>query len=298
MANETTGPTVRVLVIGATGLLGNAVFRVLNERGIDCIGTIRHVAAASAFSAPLAERLVYVGSVEDVMELASLLDARQPTVVVNCAAAGRPAPTDPMRSIAIYATFVRRLAQLCRERRVRLIQISSDGVFDGRKGRYTERDIPNADDLYGVAKFLGEVEDGHALTLRLSVVGPELVGRRGLLEWFLAQQDVCRGHARSFFSGLTSVEIARVIHEFILPRPLLTGVQHLAGPRISKFELLGYLAAGYGRCIELVPDDTVTIDRSLDSAQFHAATSYEAPPWPVMIEQMRNHTFGLAKVAQ
>lgn len=187
---------------------------------------------------------------------------------------------------------------LCRERGARLIQISSDGVFDGRRGRYAERDVPDANDLYGVAKFLGEVDDGEAVTLRLSVVGPELVGRRGLLEWFLAQQKTCHGHARSFFSGLTSTEIARAIHEFILPRASLTGIHHLAGPRVSKFELLGHLAAGYGKRIDLVPDDSVVIDRSLDGARFRDATGYDAPSWPVMIEQMRRHTFGLAKANQ
>ncbi|MGO4677629.1 sugar nucleotide-binding protein [Bosea sp. 2YAB26] len=285
-------------MIGATGLLGNAVFRFLVEQQVDCFGAIRDMSLASAFSAPLAKRLRKISSVEETSELVSLLDECRPTVIVNCAAAGRPAPVDPMRSISIYSTFAQRLAMLCRERDARLIQISSDGVFAGRRGGYTERDLPDADDLYGVAKFLGEVDDGKAVTLRLSVVGHELAGRSGLLEWFLAQQEICRGHRRSYFSGLASVEIARVIHEFILPRASLTGVYHVAGPRVSKFQLLRELADGYGKAIELVPDDTVVIDRSLDDARFRAETGYSAPSWAVMIGLMKRHTFGLEKASR
>lgn len=287
--------TRKILVLGATGLLGNMVFRVLAEGGVDVRGTARSRDAARFFTHELVGRLVSAGNLEDPHQLASVLDTVAPDVVVNCVAVGRPAPKDPMRSIAIYATLPQRLAHLCRLRGTRLVQISSDGVFDGRRGNYRECDVPDADDVYGVAKLLGEVTGAGAVTLRTSIIGPELSGGSGLLQWFLSQQGNCRCYTHAIFSGLTTLELSKVIRDVLLPRSDVQGLYHVASKPISKYELLRLVAERYRKQLTLVPDDTVRIDRSLSAERLERTTGYVPPSWPEMIDGMRDYAFGLAR---
>lgn len=285
----------KILVIGATGLLGNAMFRVLAEGGHDVHGTTRTLEAARHFTLDIGARLVQVANIEDPVELTDLLDRLQPEAVVNCAAIGRPAPADPMRSVAIYAVLPQRLALLCRARGIRLVQIGSDGVFSGAKGNYTESDLPDADDVYGVSKLLGEVSGRGAVTIRTSMIGHELAGGRGLLEWFLSQEGSCRCYSRAIFSGLPTVTLAKITRDVLLPRKELEGVYHIASKPISKYELLRLIAEGYGKTITLVPDDGVVMDRSLSAAKLQASTGYAPPDWPELIEDMRTYRFGLKR---
>ena len=155
----------------------------------------------------------------------------------------------------------------------------------GSRGAYTELDTPDPTDLYGRSKLLGEPA-GDALTLRTSIIGHELRSRHGLLEWFLAQTGTAPGFRRAIFSGLTTVELARVLADVVLPHPELAGVLHLSSAPISKFELLELIARRYDKQIEIVPVDEPVIDRSLDSSRFRAATGYRPPTWPELIDAM------------
>ena len=201
--------TVKILVLGATGLLGNAMFRSLSSRpGTRVDGTVRSEAALGLFAPEHADCLIVVENIENQDELARLLEAAGPDVVINCIAVGRPPPADPMRSIMLHSVLPQRLSHLCRRSGTRLIQISSDGVFSGMRGGYSEDDAPDASDLYGISKLLGEVADPHAITLRTSIIGHELQSRGGLLEWFLSQQGQCRCYTRAIFSGFPTIVLA------------------------------------------------------------------------------------------
>jgi dTDP-4-dehydrorhamnose reductase len=155
---------------------------------------------------------------------------------------------------------------------------------------YSESDPPDAQDLYGRSKLLGEVDYPHAVTLRTSIVGHELGGAHGLVGWFLAQSESVRGYTKAVFSGLPTVELAAVIRDRVLSRPSLHGLYHVAAAPIAKYELLRLVATQYGKAIEVVPDERVAIDRSLDGSRFREATGYEAPPWPELVRRM--HEFG------
>jgi dTDP-4-dehydrorhamnose reductase len=286
----------RLLVLGATGLLGNAMFRGLSQMPNAVVhGTIRQEAARGLFASELAARLTVVEDIENPDQLARLFDAVGPNVVVNCIAAGRPAPSDPMRSIAVYSTLPRRLSHLCGRSGARLIQIGSDGVFSGNKGSYTEDDLPDANDIYGLSKWLGEVSEPHAITLRTSLIGHELQSRDGLLEWFLSQQNQCRCYTRAIFSGFPTIVLAGLIKDVIIPRPDLHGVYHVATRPISKFDLLQLVADRYGKKIELIPDDRDSPDRSLVAERFQRATGYVAPDWPTLVDLMYSDKFGSAR---
>ena len=284
---------MKVLVLGATGLLGNAVFRSLS-RMLDAqvTGTVRQEAARKLFDPAVAGRLAVVGNIEDPGQQAALFDAVRPDIVVNCIAVGRPAPADPLRSIAVYAVLPQRLSYLCRRTGARLIQISSDGVFAGQRGAYTEADVPDADDVYGTSKFLGEIDAPHAITLRTSIIGHELQSGSGLLEWFLAQQGECRCFTRAIFSGFPTIVLADMIRDVVIPRPGLYGIYHVATRPISKFDLLLLVAGRYGKSINLIADDRSAPDRSLVADRFERATGYKAPDWPALVDAMYRDKFG------
>jgi dTDP-4-dehydrorhamnose reductase len=284
---------VNILVLGATGLLGNAVFRGLfKASGAHVIGTIRQEAARQLFAPEHAARLTVVGDIENPEQLARLFDAVAPDVVVNCIAVGRPAPADPIRSILVYSVLPQRLSHLCRLAGARLIQIGSDGVFSGLRGAYTEDDVPDANDVYGISKLLGEITEPHAITLRTSIIGHELQSSSGLLEWFLSQQGQCGCYTRAIFSGFPTIVLADLIRDVVIPRPDLHGVYHVATRPISKFDLLQLVAKRYGKTIELIPDDRASPDRSLVADRFERATGYVPPDWPTLVDLMYSDRFG------
>jgi dTDP-4-dehydrorhamnose reductase len=284
---------VKILVLGATGLLGNAMFRSMSKASGACVtGTIRGEAARSLFAPAHAGCLTVVEDIEHPDALARLFDAAGPDVVINCIAVGRPAPADPLRSIQIYSVLPKRLSHLCRLSGSRLIQISSDGVFSGNRGGYTEDDLPDANDVYGVAKLLGEISEPHAFTLRTSIIGHELQSRSGLLEWFLSQQGQCSCYTRAIFSGFPTIVLADLIRDVVIPHPGLHGVYHMATRPISKFDLLQLVAKRYGKAIELIPDDRASPDRSLIADRFRKATGYTPPDWPELVDLMYSQRFG------
>jgi len=170
-----------------------------------------------------------------------------------------------------------------------LVHISTDGVFSGSKGLYTENDIPDARDLYGLSKLMGEVIAPHAFILRTSMLGPELKCANGLLAWFLSQQETCKCYSRAIFSGLPTVVLAEIIRNYIIPEPELFGVYHVAAQPISKFDLLKLVAEIYGKTIELIPVDQPVYNRSLNPARFRAATGYVAPEWTELIRIMHDY---------
>jgi dTDP-4-dehydrorhamnose reductase len=287
---------MKILVLGATGLLGNAVFRSMSSApGAQVEGTIRHHAACGLFAPEHSSRLTVIDDIENPEQLARLFDAGRPDLVINCIAAGRPAPADPMRSISVYSMLPRRLSHLCRLSGARLVQIGSDGVFSGLRGAYSEDDQPDANDVYGISKLLGEVTEPHAITLRTSIIGHELQSGSGLLEWFLSQQGRCSAYTRAIFSGFPAIVLADLIRDVVIPRPDLHGIYHVATRPISKFDLLRLVAERYGKKIELMPDDRASPNRSLVADRFERATGYVAPDWPALVDRMYCDRFASAR---
>lgn len=285
---------MKILVLGATGLLGNAMFRVLSQAdNLEVYGTARSASAGMHFTPELASRLITVDNLEDATQLVALFDILAPDIVVNCTALPRAQVQDLARLIAVFSLLPRRLHHLCRERDIRLIQIGSDGVFSGKRGSYTEYDLPDADDSYGVAKILGEVDGPRALTLRTSMLGPELSAQNGLLSWFLGQENECRCYTRAIFSGFPTVVLAQIVRDVVFLNEGLHGIYHVAAEPISKFDLLAFVRQQYGKQIQMIPDDSVVIERSLSAERFRLATGYTPPSWREMIATMHAFNFGL-----
>jgi dTDP-4-dehydrorhamnose reductase len=213
----------------------------------------------------------------------------RPRVIVNCIGIVKQdqASKDPLTSITVNALFPHRLAQLCLAAGIRLIHISTDCVFSGRKGNYTEDDEPDATDLYGRTKLLGEVDYEGCLTIRTSMIGRELSGSHGLLEWFLSQEgNGVKGFRRAIFSGFTTTALSEIIVDIIENHPRLRGVWHVAAEPISKYDLLSMIREVYRLNVEIEPDDQFVCDRSLNGDRFRKATGFTPPEWPLMIEEM------------
>ena len=282
--------TTRVLVLGVSGMLGNAVFRFFAQSdGYSVMGSARSAGVLRLLPKELREQVVCGVDVENTDSLMRLFALARPNVVINCIGLIKQLAEadDPLAAIPINALLPHRVARLCDVAGARMIHMSTDCVFAGTRGMYREQDASDANDLYGRSKYLGEVDYQHAVTLRTSIIGHELNSAHGLVGWFLAQQGAVNGYARAVFSGLPTVELARVMRDFVIPNTNLRGLYHVSAEPINKFELLNLVAKVYGKNIAITPDDNLVIDRSLDSSRFREVTGYQPAAWPELVRRMR-----------
>ena len=280
---------MKILIVGASGMLGSTVLRVISEnKNWEVFGTIRTQSVRHFFPAAIAEKLVNGVDVENQDSLMKVLDTIRPNVVINCAALTKHKreTDDPLISLPINTLMPHRLAGLCKLIGARLVHISTDCVFSGEKGGYTETDFADARDTYGKSKVMGEMYYPNTITLRTSLIGHELQSKLGLLEWFLSQEGSCKGYTRAVFSGLPTVIFAQLIRDVVIPNFELSGLYHIAAKPINKFELLKMISSVYGKSIKIVADDMMVIDRSLDATRFSEATGYVTPEWKDMIKLM------------
>ncbi|MDO8298695.1 SDR family oxidoreductase [Lacisediminimonas sp.] len=282
---------MRILILGASGMLGNAMMRRLSVSDeLEVYGSVRSASMKKYFDAAIAKRIITGLDVENADALTRAFLEVRPQVVINCIGLVKQfsEAEDPLVALPINAMLPHRLARLSALAGARFIHISTDCVFSGRKGGYRESDESDAQDVYGRSKFLGEVHYPHCVTLRTSIIGHELNSTHGLIGWFLSQKGPIKGYTRAVFSGLSTCELATVIKDFVLPARDLTGLYHVAAEPITKYDLLKLAGSEYGHAIPIEPDDRLVIDRSLDASRFNAATGYVAPPWPDLVKRMRD----------
>jgi dTDP-4-dehydrorhamnose reductase len=279
----------RVLVIGGTGMLGHKLVQVLGAR-MDTWATIRepHIPACAAAILDH-ERTIPEVRAERGADLERALDESGATTVVNAVGIVKQASSanDAVPMIRINALFPHELAAACAARGVRLIHVSTDCVFSGARGDYSEDDVPDAADLYGRSKLLGEVTGPGALTLRTSIVGRELRGALGLFEWFCSQAPGrASGYSRAVFSGMTTAAFASLVGDLIERQPELDGLWHASAAPIDKLTLLRELRDVLELEIELETDDRLIIDRSLDSSRLRAQIGWQPPSWTAMLSEL------------
>lgn len=279
----------KILVLGATGMLGHKLMQVLSKT-FSMTGTVRR--DASAFSHhPIFAGMNIIGNVraDDLDSIHRAIQHSNPDVVINCIGIVKqlPAANDPLPGITINALFPHQLANICRQKNIRLIHMSTDCVFSGNRGNYSEDDLSDAEDLYGKTKYLGEVNYPGCLTIRTSIIGRELETAHGLIEWFLSQKGKSVfGYKKAIFSGLTTIALSEIVGEIISDYPALHGVRQIASEPISKFDLLNLVKKIYGMTITIESDETVMNDRSLNPYKFKKETNIKIPSWQSMITQM------------
>lgn len=279
----------KILILGGTGMLGHLLLRYFSAfPEYDVYATARSIDGLEKFFSGNLLDKVRIADADYFDTLTRALTSVKPDIVINCIGIVKQLPMsdDPLTAITVNALLPHRISLISRTAGARVIHISTDCVFDGKKGMYTESDQSNAVDLYGRTKFLGEVAYPHCITLRTSIIGHELKGRYGLIEWFLAQKGRVRGFRKAIYTGFPTIELAKIIHEHVLPNPELRGVYHVSSAPISKYDLLRLTAKQYSKKIEIEPYDDFAQDRSLDSTLFRSKTGYCPPSWEELISFM------------
>ena len=277
----------KILVLGIRGMLGHTLFNYFHANSIfNTYGTIRechpNFLSSSSFIYPNIDT-------NSISNIESLLTTLKPHVVINCIGIIKQLPTakDPIASITINSLFPHQLAQICEKHNAKLIQISTDCVFSGNKGNYTEQDNPDPVDLYGRTKLLGEVTSPNCLTIRTSIIGRELNSQNSLFEWFLSQKGkTVKGFDRAIYTGFTTQALSQIIEKIILEQPNLEGLWHISSDPITKYQLLNMMNQAFNLGITIEKDESFVCDRSLNSQKFRNFTGYTPPTWEEMIAQL------------
>lgn len=280
---------MRILILGGGGMLGHKLWQCLRDR-FDCHVTLRTRDGGRVPEGWFDADRVHLGiDARQSDPIPALLSRLAPDVAVNCIGIPKQLPdaNRPEMMEDVNGRFPHRLASECDRLGIRLIHISTDCVFSGRKGNYSETDPPDPVDLYGRTKRDGEPLGSAALILRVSFIGRQLRGNHGLLEWFLGQEGGrVKGFRRAIFSGLTTTAMSRCLAGIIDSQPGLQGVYHLASEPISKFDLLVLLRDALEVPIEIEPDETTVVDRSLNSRRFRSDTGITVPAWGDMVREL------------
>jgi dTDP-4-dehydrorhamnose reductase len=279
---------MKILILGGDGMLGHQLLMLLRDRHEVKVTLRRELAAYSTCNLFSAENAMAGIDVRMSDRLLGALSEFRADAVVNAVGIvkQRPDGLDVIPNLEINALLPHRLAIACRAAGARLIHISTDCVFSGNRGHYREDDVPDPVDIYGHAKLLGEVTQPGVITLRTSIIGRSLYRNASLIDWFLRQRGRISGYRKAIFSGFTTKEMSRVIAMLLERHPAASGLYHLSSSAISKHDLLLRLRDRLGRAIDIVPDDSVRIDRSLDSTRFRAEFAYTPPSWDRMLEEL------------
>jgi dTDP-4-dehydrorhamnose reductase len=279
---------MNVLIIGVTGMLGHKLYQVLRP-DFDVTGTIRgKFEDISRFD--IFQRSEIVAGV-DVMNVSSVelaISNARPDAVVNCAGVVKSlVPSSGMVAVVqLNSLFPHQLYQLCRARNIRLVQVSTDCVFSGTKGMYKEDDTSDAEDIYGKTKFIGEVNEPNALTIRTSMIGRELSSANGLVEWFLSNEGrTVQGYTNAIFSGFPTLHLSRIIADIIKNQKPRDGLYNVSSEPIDKYRLLTLIKKAMGLNITIEKYPGYRIDRSLDSTKFREETGFVPLSWETMVDE-------------
>ncbi len=287
---------MRLLVVGGTGMLGHKLFQGLGAIYDETYATVRRSVSQSPFDrVPFlhTDKVIEGVDVSDFGCLASVIDDLRPDYVLNCVGVIKQIKVNlsPVACITLNALLPHKLVEMTRSYGGRVIHFSTDCVFDGKTGGYIEEDLPNASDLYGRTKALGEVTGENALTLRTSIIGRELVGHASLLDWFLAQEGkTIRGFTNAIYSGVTTTQMVKIVSLILEKHAGLSGLYQVVAEPINKFDLLMLAREKFNRNVDVEAYADFWIDRSMRGDKFEQATGYRSPSWPALMQDLADET--------
>ncbi len=280
---------MRILILGGTGMLGHQLYKHLSSRFPHTYATIRQSYSSSNLDKITDNaRIIECVDVTEFPVLTGIMKCIRPDVILNCIGVTkrRKEATEAKHAITLNGLLPHKLAEWGHNNSAKIFNFSTDCVFDGKAGNYVEDSATNAVDLYGKTKAIGEIRGVNALTLRSSFIGTELHSGMELLEWFLAQTGTVKGYRNAIYSGLSTLELSRVIETIIVEHPGANGLYNVSSEPISKYELLLLIRDKLHLKIEVIPDDNMICDRSLNSTKFRQEFSYVPPSWETMITEL------------
>jgi dTDP-4-dehydrorhamnose reductase len=281
--------SMRILICGTSGMIGHKLWQVLAGQRNDVFGTLHGRRDVFARYAVFDDRVVEQFEAADFEGVTSVLNRLRPSVIINCIGITKrkAEANDVAKMFMVNARFPHHLARWAACNGARVIHFSTDCVFDGADGNYSERSVMTAPDLYGQTKYFGELDYDHCLTIRTSMIGREITGHTELLEWFLAQSGKrVTGYKNARYSGITTLTMAGLLPRIIYEHPQLSGRHQIAGPVITKYDLLSHLRDAFALDVQIVPDETFRCDRTLQSDKFRGATGISIPSWEEMLAEV------------
>lgn len=287
---------MKLLILGGSGLIGHKLWQILSVRFGDVYTTIRKSKdSLQKFEIFDSNKVIENVDVIDFSSVENILNDLSPDVILNCIGITkrRPEINEPIKALKINSIFPHELSKWCAKNNRKMIHFSTDCVFNGKEGNYTEDSLTTAEDNYGRTKAFGEVKnDPNALTIRSSFIGRELSHGSELLEWFLSQNGkVIKGFQKAFYSGVSTIEMSKVVGDIIEYHPDLTGLYQLTTDSpISKFELLNIAKDSFNMNIEIVPDSDFYNNNTLNGKKLKQVIEYTAPSWQTMLDELANES--------
>jgi len=280
---------MKVLIVGGNGMIGHAFLQSWQSRHNVKVTLRKNLKEYQPYGLYSADNSFSNVDIFNIDLLENLIQEFKPDCVVNCVGLTKQLinENDTLSPLLINSAFPHQLLSVCRKSAVRLIHLSTDCVYSGEKGLYSEKDVPDAEDIYGRTKILGEISQDNSVTIRKSTIGQELDSSHGLIEWLLNQKGSIRGYTKAIYSGFPSSILAGIVENVMLDHKDLKGIWHISSSPISKYDLLEKLVDRLDNFkIDIMPDDKIKIDRSLDSSKFLKKTGYEPPSWDFMIDNL------------
>ena len=281
----------RILILGSSGMIGSNLFKILFNDGYHVYGQINRNQIKNYFDKKYLKNIVINKNIFGFNELENMIQKLKPYYIINCVGITKHNKNinNDLDVLMCNSILPHQLAARCKKFNFRLINISTDCVFSGVNGNYTEKSMPDANDLYGKSKYLGEVlENKNVLNIRTSIIAREMFKKENLLEWFLIQKKSIKGYKNAFFSGLTAHELVSILQKYFFVN-FKYGLFHVGGNIISKYNLLKIISNIYEKKIDIIPDYKIKIDRSLNSKKFYSITGYKSKSWETLISQMQRN---------
>lgn len=282
---------MKILVLGASGLIGHKLFQTMKDAGHDVYGVL-HGEKTSFPEVDFLQKDSVIESVDvlDFDKLHGILYAIQPNVVLNCVGITKRKEevNDPFQAISVNALFPHKLANLAKDMNFRVIHFSTDCVFNGELGNYNEESNTTGEDAYGKTKALGEIRYPHTLTIRSSFIGRELAGKTELLEWLISENgNTIKGFTQAWYSGVSTIFMAKTVLDIIENYPDISDLYQLAIPEpISKYDLLCLARDAFQLDIEIIPDGNFEIKPTLDGSKLTNAMDLTIPSWQEMMNEL------------
>ena len=272
---------MKVLILGSNGLLGNTLSLFLKKKNIKLFFISRKKTNYRNF---------YLKNLKNFDKLKKLIEHIEPDYIINCVGITHHHKSyrSKKETRVINTSLPIYLSNICLKKKIYFLHISTDCVYSGSSGNYSEKSKKNPKGYYGLTKSKGEVKNLYTATLRTSFIGPELQNKNQLLNWFLNQKNEVNGFTKAFFSGLTSLELSFIIYSFFLKLNIYYNrIINVGGPKISKYKLLVILSKCFKKKLKINKDTTLRIDRSLNSDKFKKLTKYKQKSWSVMIRNLK-----------
>ena len=284
---------MKVLILGCTGMLGHTISRYLiKKNNIELYGTYKDKKKIKLLKKNICmvnfKNFIFL-DINKKHKIIKLIKKVKPDYLINCIGIIKQVKTSRKTMFDLNVALPKFLEKLTVNLNFNLIHLSTDCVFSGKIGSYTEKSIPDAKDLYGRSKFLGEVISKRCLTIRTSIIGQELSTSNGLLEWFLNSKKKVNGFSKFYFSGFPTIILSKIIYKYFLKKKELTinGLIHLSSLKISKLHLLREIKKVYNLNIDLQKVNYPKIDRSLISNKFKSKFKFKSDSWNIMIKKMK-----------